>query len=234
MKTNGIIYLHKNKVNGKCYIGQTFQKPNERWKNGKGYYNQPKFYNAILKYGWNNFEHIILEQNLSEDIIDERERYWINYYNCLGENGYNIKYDNKTLHIFSEEHKKNLKKGIRRSTGKSIICLNNKKIYECITDAEKELKIHHIGDCCKKKIKSAGQDENGYALVWRYLDEYDENEIIVFKKQSQIKKVMCIETNEIFNNCTEAGKAKKCDNTSIGRCCKGIRKSAGRYQWKYV
>ena len=31
-----------------------------------------------------------------------------------------------------------------------------------------------------------------------------------------------------------SGKAKKCDNTSIGRCCKGIRKSAGGYHWKYV
>ena len=113
MKTNGIIYLHKNKVNGKCYIGQTFQKPNERWKNGNGYRNQPKFYNAILKYGWDNFEHIILEQNLSEDIIDEREKYWIDYYKSfLPENGYNLTLggDGASPGIFNNSAKLNQEK----------------------------------------------------------------------------------------------------------------------------
>ena len=60
MKT---IYLHRNKINNKVYIGQTIQSPEERWKNGNGYKGCYYFYNAIQKYGWDNFEHIILEQN---------------------------------------------------------------------------------------------------------------------------------------------------------------------------
>ena len=43
------IYLHKNKVNGKVYIGQTCQDVLKRWDNGKGYITSSKFYNAILK-----------------------------------------------------------------------------------------------------------------------------------------------------------------------------------------
>jgi len=49
------IYIHINKVNGKMYVGITKQTPEDRWKNGTGYDTSPKFYNAIKKYGWENF-----------------------------------------------------------------------------------------------------------------------------------------------------------------------------------
>lgn len=95
MKTY-IIYRHINKINGKSYIGLTCQKAKLRWKNGTGYNKdtQPVFYNAIQKYGWENFDHEILETDINSlEKANERERYWIAYYhtwiydsNC---NGYN-------------------------------------------------------------------------------------------------------------------------------------------------
>ena len=53
------VYMHKNKINNKVYIGITFRKPEDRWQKGQGYHKQLKFFNAILKYGGDNFEHII-------------------------------------------------------------------------------------------------------------------------------------------------------------------------------
>ena len=48
--------MHKNKTNGKVYIGQTIQDdPNKRWKNGHNYKTCIFFARAIKKYGWNNF-----------------------------------------------------------------------------------------------------------------------------------------------------------------------------------
>ena len=68
------IYMHKNKITGKVYIGQTFQdNPNDRWQNGHGYIKQPKFFADIIKYGWLNFEHI----DLTEQKVNERENFWI-------------------------------------------------------------------------------------------------------------------------------------------------------------
>ena len=52
------VYVHTNKFNGKKYVGQTCQKPEVRFgKNGSGYVGSRVFYNAILKYGWDNFYH---------------------------------------------------------------------------------------------------------------------------------------------------------------------------------
>lgn len=87
-----IIYMHKNKINGKIYIGQTCKSPEERWgTNGAKYKCQPKFYIDIEKYGWDNFEHIILEKNLTQKEANEKEKYYISKYNSRNENyGYNI------------------------------------------------------------------------------------------------------------------------------------------------
>ena len=85
------IYLHKNKINGKCYVGQTSQSLSARWgREGYHYKEQSLFYRAILKYGWDNFEHLVLEENIPMEKADERECYWGIKYNSLSPNGYNL------------------------------------------------------------------------------------------------------------------------------------------------
>lgn len=69
-----IVYAHINRINGKQYIGITSRKPEIRWgNNGIGYSSQPYFWNAIKKYGWNNFEHKILFTNLSLEEAQQKE-----------------------------------------------------------------------------------------------------------------------------------------------------------------
>lgn len=59
--------------------------------NGNNYKECRKFYNAIKKYGWNNFVPEIIEDNLSEKQAKEKERYYISLYNSTNdEYGYNI------------------------------------------------------------------------------------------------------------------------------------------------
>ena len=61
------VYKHTS-PNGKSYIGITSMNPPEkRWKNGKGYSHNKYFTNAINKYGWDNFTHEIIENNLTEE-----------------------------------------------------------------------------------------------------------------------------------------------------------------------
>lgn len=74
------VYKHTNKINGKCYIGITSKNPNERWGiDGVGYKGQ-YFYEAILKYGWENFLHEILYTDLTVEQACDKEIALINYY----------------------------------------------------------------------------------------------------------------------------------------------------------
>lgn len=96
MKENRCIYAHICKINNNIYVGQTkFQDNlNRRFhKNGSGYKpsksKNSKFWNAIQKYGWDNFEHIVLEKDIPTlELANEREQYWIEYYDSFY-HGYN-------------------------------------------------------------------------------------------------------------------------------------------------
>lgn len=85
----GCIYQYKNKINGHMYIGFTMQNPSHRFSDhlSASFNSKNKDYNqaihcAIRKYGINNFDFNILEDNLSTvELCKEREKYWIAYYN---------------------------------------------------------------------------------------------------------------------------------------------------------
>ena len=88
---NFYIYKHTNLINNKIYIGQTCQKPENRWGiEGKNYINNSEFYNDIKKYGWNNFSHEILYSNLSLKEADQIEIDLIKKYDSTNKDkGYN-------------------------------------------------------------------------------------------------------------------------------------------------
>lgn len=84
------IYIIKNNINDKCYIGQHILKSeNNRQYMGKGLgiqeaykqYGRQHFYKEILE---------IVEDNTAKRlIVSEREKYWIKKLNTLEPNGYN-------------------------------------------------------------------------------------------------------------------------------------------------
>lgn len=75
-----ILYWHINKINNKVYVGITCQKCINRWNNGKGYKKQKLFNNAIQKYGWDNFEHKIMHENISKENACILERAYISFF----------------------------------------------------------------------------------------------------------------------------------------------------------
>ena len=86
------VYMHVNKINNKRYVGITCQGVNKRWKSdGSGYKHNAYFWNAIQKYGWNNFDHEIIAENETLENACKLEQYWIKYYKCSDRNyGYNL------------------------------------------------------------------------------------------------------------------------------------------------
>ncbi len=74
-----IVYMHINKLNSKKYIGTTRIKLHIRsGNNGSNYKECPRFWEAIQKYGWNNFAHVILLRNLTREEASDAEQQIIN------------------------------------------------------------------------------------------------------------------------------------------------------------
>lgn len=86
----GYIYKITNNINGKCYIGKTERTINIRWSEhirlSRLKLDLP-LYRAFSKYGIDNFSIEEIEQ-CDSDKIDEREIYWIDYFNSYRK-GYN-------------------------------------------------------------------------------------------------------------------------------------------------
>lgn len=95
----GLIYMRTSPSGGK-YIGQTKFKENDRWKDHchDAFSPKAKSYNTVLshairKYGKDSFKLTILEDNILDEKLDEREKYWIDYYKTYykdNKHGYNM------------------------------------------------------------------------------------------------------------------------------------------------
>ena len=144
---NGFIYKITNKLNNKVYIGQTIQKPIERFyqhcaKKCDKYILNMVIHKAIFKYGKDNFTFEVIEE-VPKQQLNEREEYWIKYYNSYTD-GYNSTkggqkgnkpfkdIDNKAI-IEQYQQGKSLRTigkmfNIDKATVKSILIRNNIKL----------------------------------------------------------------------------------------------------------
>lgn len=236
MKKDYIIYRHKNLITGQSYVGQTCQNINNRWKSGNGYKKQEKFWKAIEEYGWDNFEHIILEENLSENEVDKKEQYWITFYDCV-KNGYN---SNSGGHHYipSEETKEKVRQA---NLGEKNPNYGKPRSEE----TKEKIRQSNLG----QKRSPEAIEHNRQARLGKKLSEEHKNNISkglkghiipedvkekIKKSQPSKKSVICIETGQIFETVSDAAKwANLSGSAHICAVCKGTRKTAGGYHWKY-
>jgi hypothetical protein len=90
MGPKGIIYKITS-PSGKVYVGQTvrsFEKRMQEHRDVKSKCSAVR--NAIDKYG-DEMNYELIEENVPQEQLDEREIYWINHFNSLAPNGYNLK-----------------------------------------------------------------------------------------------------------------------------------------------
>lgn len=196
MAKNYCIYMHKNKINGKIYIGQSCNL-NVRW-HPISYKDCSYFYNAIQKYGWDNFEHVILEDSLSIEEADQKEKYYIEKYNTLNRDyGYNLKSGGNSGYVLSAETRQKIKKSnqqfflkhsevfsarlarMHEKTKKKVICLNTNDIFESQLLAAKWAGLKNsapISRCCAGERKTAGKHpQTGERLQWSFYELKEEN-----------------------------------------------------------
>ena len=95
-----------------------------RWKDKGAKYNRSRFRNALDEFGWDNFEHHVILDKLTEEQADVLEQLFIAYYKATDLNyGFN-----KCTGGTRREQYRNRK----------VICLDTKKIYDSAYIAEKK------------------------------------------------------------------------------------------------
>ena len=100
----GYIYKITNTLNDKVYIGQTIKTVQKRFtqhknNSNKEYFSQIVLYKAFNKYGIENFICEEIEE-VPNDKLDEREKYWIEYYDSYF-NGYNSTLGGRTTQLYN-------------------------------------------------------------------------------------------------------------------------------------
>lgn len=217
-----VIYKHTNKINNKVYIGQTCRKPQYRWGlEGKGYKENLHFFNAIQKYGWNNFQHKILYTNLSKKEANQKQQELIHLYNSTDpEKGYNHTRGGQIGSI-SRQH--------------SVICIETNKTYNTLAKAALDYKTSdsHIYEAAKGIRLTAG----GKHWIFLEDDTEEKRQQKLFKKPNRKNntnvpiRVKCLQQpNKVFNSLVEA--AKWCNLktvASISLQLSGKQKTAGKH-----
>lgn len=191
---------------GKRYIGITKRVPERRWgKNGIGYraHNQ-HFYNAILEYGWENITHNIIASGLSKEAACEKEKFFIELYNTSNrEFGYNSS--------TGGEHPGT---GVRKTL--------SEEARRKISEAQKGKKV--APETIRKRVEA----RKGY----RHSD-------VTRAKMSEAAKIPIIQIDINgkpicrFDSILTAAIQTNVAKQNICKCCKGERKTAGGYMWRY-
>jgi len=107
----------KNKINNKYYIGQTkrdyLKRINEHFSNSSSSKSLSAIHLAINKYGIKSFEYNYIEKIDNND-LDEKEEHYINLYNSLSPNGYNMQTGGTLNKIMSDVSKKKMSDSKKR------------------------------------------------------------------------------------------------------------------------
>lgn len=245
---NYSIYIHINKINNKVYIGQTCQKPQKRWDNGRGYETSPKFYNAILKYGWDNFQHQILFSNLSQEQANQKQQQLILQYKSTDDNyGYNITSGGSNFK-HSQETKRKIGQANHISLQGNKWSQHQRQIMsQMFSGQNNPFYGKHHTEQTKRKIsqsrkgKRAGEDHPFYG---KHRSQQELQKMSKGRKSKGGKQVKCINTGEIFPTMMDA--ARWCglkNSSSIGQICNktGKQKTAGKHpqtgeklMWEFV
>jgi len=213
----GYIYTITNKIDNKIYVGQTVRDLEARWKDHlKKRSNCRYLHSALKKYGIDNFVFKLVCITFDNQ-LDDMEIKYIEKYNCLVPNGYNLRlggnsgrHNAETKQKISETLKKNFANGLVHSKpqlGKPHSEITKKKISEI----------------CKG----------------RKLSKETINKIIATRNKNKIiqKKIIQFDVagNRLnsFDSCREAGDSVGATSSNISACCIGKAKTSKGYIWKY-
>lgn len=257
------VYIHINKINGKMYVGQTIHgyNPKKRWDNGNGYQHCPYFSKAIVKYGWGNFEHEIIANNLTALEADNFEKLLIEKLDTMNpDKGYNLEKGGTKNKTLSESTKKKISNShIGEKNPMYGVTLNGekngmygkhhtdetkKKISEAISGEKNGNYGKQMSDEQKQKIsqskkgKYVGENSPWYGK--KHTEESKQKMRDSHKGRSIYNAKMVVQTDDdyrvikIWKCIADAYRTLGICRQSIPEVLNGKQQRAGGYRWFYL
>lgn len=250
----GIIYQVTNVINNKKYIGKSFtttynysferllsrRKSQHKLQMLKE--NGQYFHRQLKKYGWDNFIWEIIDKSYNKHELNLKETFWIKNKNSYAPNGQGY---NLTLGWDGACGCPNSEKARRLTSERSmkaIVEITTKKEYKSITDACKELGVtnsmvwailNRTDNCIQTKGYSFAYT-NEYYNNQQYYDNIAKK--VKYRNSRNARKIINVNTKEIFSSALEASRKYGLDGSSILKCCKGNKRNprCGGYVWRYL
>ena len=201
------IYKITNLINNKIYIGLTTRTVENRWKEHCRH-NSQMIDKAIEEFGKENFLFFSIEE-CEEEILYEREKYWIAYYNSFN-NGYNNTLGGRdNNYVMTDKVNLVLQFWNQGLTVNKIVEQTNLNV-ETVRSYLNKNNISH--EDIRARANQAIRASKSIPLL-----QYD-------KKGNFIKE---------WESSKVAGKELGLNEKNIRNVCNGLRKSCGNYIWKY-
>jgi group I intron endonuclease len=238
----GYIYIIENNDRQKVYIGCTTQSPKKRWRQHKtmakyGHDNCPYLYNAMRKYGIDNFKFYPIAKAKNKEQLFLMERAFISLYNTHFEDGgYNIEFGGTGSNRW---HKKTREKISSKVTRRKIdVYTLDGELYDTcksVHHASKKYSAHKSGivKCCRGRAYTCG----GY--IFRYKGD-SLNKFELKPEYGNASKPVAkydLDGNllKTYNSATEAIQELPTNNIGgVTRCCNGNLETSSGFIWKYT
>lgn len=257
------VYIYKiTNPRGKIYIGSTKRNVLKRWSSYKNLSckAQKKLYSSLLKYGVENHKFEIILVTYIENIY-EAERKLGEFYNVLSINGLNLKLPGygEVIPVFSDITKTRMSESAK---GKIVSSETRLKLSKSLTGKKKPpfTDVHRnnlrlarankkpsdkskkiISDSLKSKIPwNKGvplKEETKKKLSLKNKGRVKNKKSVIKSAEGHFKSIIQLTKNGEFikkwNSIIEASITLKIDSSTITKCCKNKRKSAGGFIWCY-
>ena len=188
-------------------------------KDGYQYHQCTHFWRAIQKYGWDNFEHIVLIENISKEMANIIESELIKKYDTTNSKyGYNITLGGDGCRLVRIKQYTKFGEYIRT--------------YESIMEASNDTDIPEL------TIRLSCANKGAFLNRGKYRWTYEDDELVeISTLHTRNKKINQFDLNGTFIKTWDS--AKEIENiygynhSKIASCCRGRQRTAYGYIWRY-
>jgi group I intron endonuclease len=238
-----LIYCIRNKINNKHYVGQTSLTFKKRYPRGWEKTCNSALKNAVKKYGKDNFEVEILENNLlSKEDTNKKETFWAEKLAAYSPTGYNLVScgnsripTDETRRKMSQSHMgkthsietrtqlgNRLRLYLNSEEGKKKLSETSKKMWQRPGFKEK-MSVKSKARFNPKLVTAAQRPETRFNTWFS-------------KVVSGMTKAVMSSSGKLYPSSGVAATIMQCHTSSIKKCCLNYKKfsSAAGFEWKFI